>query len=83
MDHKIKFFMMHKLQQFTPYHQYLYSSYSSPFISFATDKENWFNNQSFLGWWSFPWFSWSQWRTQQYYCKEKLHAGHSLKGLKS
>ena len=25
--------------------------------SLGTDKENLFNNQSFLGWWSFPLFS--------------------------
>ena len=39
--------------------QYASSLYSSLCISFWTEKENWFNNQSFLGCWSFPVFSWS------------------------
>ena len=38
--------------------QYPYSLYSSPYISFNTDRENLFYNQNFLGWWSFPLFSW-------------------------
>ena len=38
---------------------------------------DWLNRQNFLGWWSFPLFSWSLWLIQQYYCKEKLDAGHS------
>ena len=41
--------------------QYASSLYSSLCISFWTEKENWFNNQSFLGCWSFPVLSWSQW----------------------
>ena len=33
--------------------------------------------------WSFPLFSWSKWMIHQYYCKEKLDAGHSrFKGLR-
>ena len=39
------------------HHQYKYSSHSSLYISFSTDKENLFNNQSFLSWRSFPLFS--------------------------
>ena len=34
--------------------QYLYSPYSSLDICFGTDKVNSFNNQSSLGWQSFP-----------------------------
>ena len=44
---------------FTPKHQYPDSPYSSLYISFGTDKENLFEDQSFLCWWSFPLFSWS------------------------
>ena len=42
---------------FTPKHQYLYSPYSSLYISLRLDKENLFYNQSILGWRSFPLFS--------------------------
>ena len=37
--------------------QYLSSPHSSLDICFGTDKENLFNNQSSLGWQSFPLFS--------------------------
>ena len=40
-------------------HQYPHSPYSSLSISFGTDKENLFEDQSFLCWWSFPLFAWS------------------------
>ena len=33
--------------------------------------------KSFIGWWSFPLFSWPQCAIQGWYCKEKLDAGHS------
>ena len=42
------------------------------YISFCTEKENLFNNESFLGWETFLLFSWSQ-----SYCKENSDAGHS------
>ena len=35
-----------------------YSSNCFPYSSHGTDKENLFNNQSLLGWWSFPLLSW-------------------------
>ena len=38
---------------------HVHSPYSSLHVSFSTDKENSFNNQSFLGWRSFRLFSWS------------------------
>ena len=52
---------------------------SIPFscISFSNDKENLFNNQSFLGWWSFPLFLRPLRLIQQYYYVEKLDAGQS------
>ena len=52
------------------------------YISFCTEKENLFNNESFLGWETFLLFSWSQWMMQQYYCKENSDGSHS-NGLKS
>ena len=42
---------------FTSLHQNPYSLNSSLYISFGTDTENSFNNQSFLSRWSFPIFS--------------------------
>ena len=41
---------------FNPQHQYPDSPYSSPCISFGTDKENLFNNQNLLSWRSFSFF---------------------------
>ena len=39
--------------------------------------------QSFLSWWSFPWFLWHEQVIQGWYCKEKLDTNHSKrsKGL--
>ena len=36
-------------------------------------------NQTFLIWRSVLLLTWSQWMIQQYYCKEQLDAGHSLR----
>ena len=51
----------------TPQYQYLYSLCSSLYVSFGTDKENSWNNQSFLGWWSFSSLSCSLWIIQWYW----------------
>ena len=48
-----------------------------PHISFVTDKEYLFSNQSLFGWQSFPSISWSWWMIKQYYSKGKLDDGHS------
>ena len=52
--------------------QWPHSPYSLLRIPFDTDKENSFNNQSFLGWWSFPLLSWIYQMTRQQKCMEKL-----------
>ena len=41
----------------------------------------WLLIKSFFHWWSFPLFSWPWCMIQEWFCNEKLDAGHS-KGLK-
>ena len=63
-------------------HIWLIQFWDYPLVVAKNPKgKNVFNNQSFLGWWSFPLFSWLPWTIQQYESKEKLDTGHP-QGLK-
>ena len=52
-------FFLYPLLTLTSLYQYPYSPHSSLYISFGADKENLFNNHSFLGWQSFSLIFWS------------------------